>query len=222
MYLPQVLALSFLPFTLAQETVYGVYIFHRHGDRTPKITPPTKLTELGYQEIYTSGQFYRERYVADGAQFKIQGLSTDIAVASQLYVAAPLDTVLQNSALGFVQGLYPAVEGQSETLRNGTVIQAPLHGYQLIPIDLVEAGTGSENNGWLQDAVGCANADISSNNFFLSTEYQNLLNSTKAFYTNLTPVINATFSPSQISFKNAFTSTCVTQLYFLVLDILTN
>lgn len=207
MYLLRAFALSFIPFTLAQETVYGVYIFHRHGDRTPKITPPAKLTDLGYQEVYTSGQFYRERYVANGAQFKIQGLSADIAVASELYVAAPLDTVLQNSALGFVQGLYPAITGKSETLRNGTVIQTPLNGYQLIPIDLVEAGTGSENNGWLQDASGCANADSSSNNFFLSAEYQNLLNSTKAFYTNLTPVINATFSPNQISFKNAFTST---------------
>src|SRR5215469_3142726 len=218
MYLPRVLALSLLPFTLAQETVYGVYIFHRHGDRTPKSHPPAKLTELGYQEIYTSGQFYRERYVADGAQFKIQGLSGHIAVPSQLHVAAPLDTVLQNSAMGFMQGLYPAVVGESETLRNGTVIQAPLNGYQLIPINLVAAGTGSENNGWLQDASGCANADSSSNNFFLSTEYQNLLNSTKAFYTNLTPVINATFSPSQISFKNAFTSTSVTRLFALVLD----
>jgi len=210
MYLLRALVLSFLPFSLAQETIYGVYIFHRHGDRTAKITPPSNLTGLGYQEVYSSGQFYRERYVADGAQFKIQGLSADIAVASELYVSAPSDVVLQNSALAFLQGLYPAVSGESETLRNGTVIQVPLNGYQLIPIGLVEAGTGSENNGWLQDASGCANAETSSNNFFLSAEYQDLLISTQAFYTRLMPVINATFSPSQISFKNAYTSTSMT------------
>lgn len=208
----KLLALSLLPSIFAQETVYGVYIFHRHGDRTAKSTPPANLTQLGYQEVYTAGQFYRNRYVANGAQYQIQGLSSDIAIPSQLYVAAPSDTVLQNSAEGFLQGLYPAVTPDTETLRNGTVITPPLNGYQLIPIGLVEAGTGSENNGWLQDASGCNNADTSSNNFFLSAEYQQLLNSTQAFYTRLTPVINNTFSSSQTSFKNAYTSSFLTQL----------
>lgn len=207
----KVLTLSLLPSVFAQETVYGVYIFHRHGDRTAKSTPPANLTQLGYQEVYTSGQFYRNRYVADGAQYKIQGLSSDIAIPSQLYVSAPSDTVLQNSAEGFLQGLYPAVTPDAETLRNGTVIDPPFNGYQLIPVGLVEAGTGSENNGWLQDASGCNNAETSSNNFFLSAEYMQLLNSTQAFYTRLTPVINNTFSSSQISLKNAYTSASSTR-----------
>lgn len=202
----KILSLALLPAALAQETVYGVYMFHRHGDRTAKSTPPSNLTQLGYQEVFTSGQFYRNRYVADGAPYKIQGLSSDIAIPSQLYVSAPSDTVLQSSAEGFLQGLYPAVTPNSETLRNGTVINPPLNGYQIIPIALVEAGTGSENNGWLQDASGCNNAEISSNNFFLSAEYQQLQNSTQAFYSRLVPVVNNTFSSIQVTFKNAYTS----------------
>jgi hypothetical protein len=209
----KLLALALLPAAFAQETVYGVYMFHRHGDRTSKSTPPANLTQLGYQEVYTSGQYFRNRYVASNAPSKIQGLSSDIAIASQLYVAAPSDTVLQDSAEGFLQGLYPPVTPDSETLRNGTVINPPLNGYQLIPIALVEAGTGSENNGWLQDASGCNNAEISSNNFFLSAEYQQLENSTQAFYQRLTPVINGTFAPSQISFKNAYTSPSTPSCY---------
>jgi len=201
------LILSLLPSVLAQETVYGVYMFHRHGDRVAKSTPPTVLTQLGYQEVYTSGLYYRNRYVADGAQYKIHGLNSDIVAPSQLYVAAPSDTVLQSSAEGFLQGLYPAVTPDAETLRNGTVIYPPLNGYQLIPVALVEAGTGSESSGWLQDASGCSNAEISSNNFFFSAEYTQLLNSTQAFYTNLEPVINNTFTAAQTSFKNAYTST---------------
>jgi hypothetical protein len=35
----------------AAETVIGAYIFSRHGDRTAKSTPPTVLTDLGYQEV---------------------------------------------------------------------------------------------------------------------------------------------------------------------------
>lgn len=202
----KILSLALLPAALAQETVYGVYMFHRHGDRTAKSTPPSNLTQLGYQEVFTSGQFYRNRYVADGAPYKIQGLSSDIVIPSQLYVSAPSDTVLQSSAEGFLQGLYPAVTPNSETLRNGTVINPPLNGYQIIPIALVEAGTGSENNGWLQDASGCNNAEISSNNFFLSAEYQQLQNSTQAFYSRLVPVVNNTFSSIQVTFKNAYTS----------------
>ena len=67
-------------------------------------------------------------------------------------MTAPLDNVLQSSAQGFLQGLYPPVEN-TQTLRNGTVVLAPFGGYQIIPVNLVSSGTGSEDNGWLQDEV---------------------------------------------------------------------
>jgi len=198
------LGLSVLPLTLAQEIVYGVYIFHRHGDRTPKSLPPANLTQLGYQEVITSGNYYRSRYVSSDASLKIAGLNPDIVKLSQLAVTAPLDNVLQSSAQGFMQAMYPPFES-SQTLRNGTVIQAPMSGYQLIPINLVSSGTGSEDNGWLQDASGCENAEVSSNNYFLSNEYQSKLASTKDFYSKLVPVVNRTFAPNVTTFKNAYT-----------------
>lgn len=94
--------LSLLPAFGAAETVLGVYMFHRHGDRTSKSTPPANLTALGYQEVYTSGSFYRSRYIASDADFKINGMNTDIVKQSQISVSAPDDTVLQNSAQGMV------------------------------------------------------------------------------------------------------------------------
>lgn len=107
-----------------------------------------------------------------------------------------------------MQGLYPPV-GQgldTETLKNGTVITSPMQGYQLIPVELVSSGSGSEDNGWLQSASGCAKATISSNNYFTSSQYMNLLPSTQDFYNQFTSVINNTFNSSQISYKNAYTS----------------
>lgn len=189
----------------AQETVYGVYIFHRHGDRTAKAWPPANLTTLGYEEVVTSGSYYRNRYVSSSASLKVQGLSSDIVKNAQLSVTAPADVVLQSSALGFLQGLYPPV-ATTETLANGTQVTRPYGGYQLIPVGLSTSGTGSEDNGWLQDASGCNNAVKSSANYFLSNQYNNLLNSTTDFYNNIRPVVSGTYNASQVNFRNAYTS----------------
>jgi len=190
----------------AQETVLGVYIFSRHADRTAKAWPPTSLTDLGYEEAFTSGTYFRNRYVASGASYPIYGINTDLVKESQITASAPVDTVIQNSAQGFLQGLYPPV-GQtlgSETLRNGTVVQSPLNGYQLIPLQAVSAGTNGENDAWLEGASGCANAEISGDEFFSSELYLNLLSKTQDFYNSLSPMINRTFTASQASFKNAY------------------
>lgn len=190
-----------------KETVLGVYIFSRHGDRTAKSTPPANLTDLGYEEIFNSGTYFRSRYITEGAPSKIHGMNTDLVKESQITVSAPLDTVLQNSALGFTQGLYPPVGPilGSNTLRNGTVVQSPLNGYQLIPIELVSNGGGSENDAWLQGAQNCANAEISSNSYFTTPEYMATLNKTQSFYNGVAPMVNRTFSPKQISYANAYT-----------------
>jgi Histidine phosphatase superfamily (branch 2) len=191
----------------AQETVLGVYIFSRHGDRTAKETPPTSLTDLGYEEVFTSGTYFRNRYIAAGASNKIYGMNTDLVKESQITASAPVDNVLQNSALAFLQGLYPPVGETlgSQTLRNGTVVQTPLNGYQLIPLQTVSTGSNSENSAWLQGATNCANAQISSDEFFTSTLYLDLLKSTQSFYDGVSPMINRTFTAKQTSFENAYT-----------------
>jgi hypothetical protein len=185
----------------AAETVLGAYMFHRHGDRTPKALAPTNLTALGYEQVYTSGQYYRSRYLSGDS--KIKGISQDTVKLTQLAVTAPVDNVLQNSAQGFLQGLYPPYQ-QVQTLRNGSDIQAPMNGYQLIPINTVDTGAGSEDNGWLQDASSCANAKTSSNAFFSSAEYNDLLSKTTDFYKALVPVVNATLDEEDVTFKNAY------------------
>lgn len=207
------LLLSFLSLSLsaahAADTILGVYIFSRHGDRTAKSTPPTNLTDLGYRQVYTSGSYFRDRYISSNASSRIQGINPDVVRQSQLVVSAPQDTVLMNSAQGFLQGLYPPVGDRlgSEELRNRTVVQAPMNGYQLIPVQMVASGTGSEDSAWLQGASNCAQAAVSSNEYYESADYADLLASTGDFYKSLTPLVNATFSDNAISYKNAYTST---------------
>jgi hypothetical protein len=188
----------------AAETVLGAYIFHRHGDRTPKALAPTNLTSLGYEQVYSSGQYYRSRYLSGSS--KIHGINQDEVKLSQLAVTAPVDNVLQNSAQGFLQGLYPPVQ-TVQTLANGQNVQAPMDGYQLIPVNTVATGAGSEDAGWLQDASSCQNAKTSSNNYFSSKDYTNLASSTKDFYTSIVPSINNVISADQVNFKNGYVGT---------------
>ncbi|KAK6372757.1 hypothetical protein LTR64_004675 [Lithohypha guttulata] len=193
--------------TTAQETVLGVYIFSRHGDRTAKSTPPANLTDLGYEEVFTSGTYYRNRYVASDSSRRIYGLNSDLVKQSQIIASAPVDTVLQVSAQAFLQGIYPPVGSQvgSTTLRNGTVVQTPLNGYQLIPLQTVETGANSENSAWLQGSTNCANAQLSSNAYYTSAQYLETLSRTQDLYNSIYPMINKTFSQSQSSFRNGYT-----------------
>lgn len=199
--------LSFLLPLSQAESLLGVYIFSRHGDRTAKLTPPANLTGLGYQEVFTSGGYFRNRYV--NATGKIAGINTDVVKQSQITVSAPADTVLMNSAQGFLQALYPPVPNlDTETLRNKTNITIPMNNYQLIPIQSLAsgAGTGAEDSAWLQGGSGCANAAISSNAYYTSPEYQSTLAATNDFYKTLAPLVANTLTDDQISFKNAYTS----------------
>lgn len=196
--------LSLLAGAEAAETVLGAYIFHRHGDRTPKALAPTNLTTLGYEQVYRSGQYYNSRYIT--GDNKIKGINEEIVKLSQLSVSSPVDNVLQNSAMGFLQGLYPPVQ-TVQTLGNGSDVTAPLSGYQLIPVNTIETGAGSEDSGWLQDASSCANAKTSSNSYFQSSQYLNTLKATNDFYESLVPVVNATLTADQVTFKNAYIGT---------------
>jgi hypothetical protein len=85
-------ALSLLSSSVSAETVLGVYMFHRHGDRTPKALAPANLTDLGYTEVFTSGDYYRSRYIESGATHKILGINSDIVKQSQISASAPSDT----------------------------------------------------------------------------------------------------------------------------------
>lgn len=211
MYAKQlILPLAVTSLASAQETVLGVYIYHRHGDRTTKSYPPTVLTDLGYYQVHTSGQAYNARYINSSSPTAIYGISSPTVDNSQITVLAPADDpVLQNSAAGFLQGLYPPLgSSSSQTLANGTVVEAPLNGYQLIPVNTYASSTGSnsENSAWLQGSTGCLKAEVSSNEYFSSDEYHTTANQSYDFYQSLLPVINSTFTSAADTYKNAYTS----------------
>lgn len=188
------------------ERVLGAYVFQRHGDRTAKAWPPTKLTGLGYSQEYMTGTFFHDRYISANSSYQIDGISTDIVNLAQVTASAPQDNVIDNSGEGFLQGLYPPIGSISmETLRNGSIIEVPLNGYQLIPLSDVQSGSGSEDNTWLQSTSSCSKAQVSSSDYSNSKSYESLLLTTRGLYQSLEPLVNETFSPSELSYKNAYT-----------------
>ena len=191
---------------VSAERVLGAYIFSRHGDRTAKVFGNTQLTDLGYAEVFTSGSYWNSRYVDSSSDKQIEGITDPIVTANQVNASAPSDAVLQNSATGFLQGVYPpAQKAANQTLGNGTVVDSPLNGYQLIQLQTLASGSNSESSSWLQGSTGCSKATVSSNNYYISTEYNDMLKSSASFYESLSPVLNSTFSSDDMTFENAYT-----------------
>ncbi|OJJ44330.1 hypothetical protein ASPZODRAFT_135147 [Penicilliopsis zonata CBS 506.65] len=189
------------------ERILGAYIFQRHGDRTAKANPPTLLTVLGYNEVFITGSYFRRRYLSSSSSLQISGISEHIVNLSHITASAPADTVIRNSATGWLQGLYPPVGTAIETLRDGSIVNSPMNGYQLIPISSVSnaGGGNSENSAWLQSTSRCDRAMSSSSSYLQSSKYESLFNSTTDFYQSLSPVLSSTFNSSQMSYENAYT-----------------
>lgn len=64
----------------------------------------------------------------------IEGFETDVADQDQYKIRADAGGeggVVVNSALSLTAGLFPATEAYNTTLANGTVIVAPMGGYQV-------------------------------------------------------------------------------------------
>lgn len=127
--------------TYAQEGVYTVWssvLFLRAGDRTPLVLGPleTALTSLGAQQLYSAGQFFRNRYITDSAANQtaiapLNGLNVYTQDDLQTYVLALDQQYVTASAQAFMQGFYPphnlsTVTGNgldmSNVLANGTYV----------------------------------------------------------------------------------------------------
>ncbi|KAI1814747.1 phosphoglycerate mutase-like protein [Poronia punctata] len=151
------------------ETIQGIFIFSRHGFRTPKILPPTNLTPLGIEQVYATGQYYRDRYISSNATFPIHGLEEEEDAEEQIDVKSPKDNVLYDSATEFLRGLYYPGD---DDVRVNTLSSSSVE-------------NRNENDVWLQGSSNCANAAISSEAYRDSDEYAETYASSKDFYEGL-------------------------------------
>jgi len=180
--------------TVNADTVNGAVIFSRHGDRTWKAAPPTKLTAVGQQQLYNSSAYWRSRWLKSGSDYQIVNLSKDVYSPAQFSAAAPDQPLLVTSGQVFLQGLYPPLNETSEH---------PLSGYQYVPLTTVPSDSPASI--WLKGDDGCPAHDDIADRWNTTAEFKALEVSTKDFYHSFYDSIFAGVLPkSKLSYSNAF------------------
>jgi hypothetical protein len=93
----------------------------------------------------------RQTYLNPESPSYIQGVETDIVDIDQLFVRADAGggNVILDSAYALLQGLYPPTAKSQSTLANGARVQAPLGGYQYIPVESLEFWQAPSLTSWM-------------------------------------------------------------------------
>ncbi|KAL2833790.1 histidine phosphatase superfamily [Aspergillus cavernicola] len=190
--------------TASAETILGVTIFSRHGDRTSKHYPSYTLTNLGAQQNHRVGSDYRSLYLSSNSPKQILGISEDVYVPGQIFAQSPDQDVLSSSATAFLQGLYPPLttlnESESEqSLSNGTTLSAPLNGYQYVQLRI--ESPDSPDSIWIKGDDSCNVVD----NLLQGTQ-EAKINATRPFYQKFASVLeNVTdIDRDYLSYEHAY------------------
>jgi hypothetical protein len=177
--------------------VHAAFAFIRTGERTPILRSDTqRLTAVGANQMYTLGQNFRTRYIADekpnGLRTeRIANLSTDILNNDQIRVQT-LDTpYLVSSAQALMQALYPPhsiSNGTADTtgvLADGTTVDYPLNGYQYASIQA--ASQDDPKTRIVSGAQNCPMAQVDGLTYLTTNQFQETYGATEGLYKSLTP-----------------------------------
>lgn len=181
-------------------TIHSALVFTRHGDRTAKFFKGYEMTNLGAQQVYQSGQFYRNRYLT-GAH-PIEGMARDEARTQQIWASAPDQHVLYQTATNFLQGLYPPLDTASEALNNGSSVDSPLNGYQFILVHGEDAN--SPDTIWIKGDDECPTYETASKAYRQSAEYQQTLNSSADFYSQFVDTLGPIMGAENVTYAHAY------------------
>lgn len=101
------------------------------------------------------GSYLRQTYLNTASPSYIQGIKTSIADIDQLFVRADAGggNVALDSAYALLQGLYPPMTASNSMLANGKTVQAPLGGYQYIPVESLEFWQAPSLTSWMDCEV---------------------------------------------------------------------
>lgn len=215
-----IVSLAVIASAQGMETLWAVFSFNIHGDNTAAVFPQAGvLTPLGARNLYDIGRLFRRRYV-DGRrdtsndtavdENPIMGISQFRLEADQVQVYSAPDYASQASALAFMQGLYPpdaflndSTADDFALLANGSVVRAPLGGYQYPRIRV--PGLSDPSSILISGHLGCGSYQRHRRRYEQSTEAQQLRSETAGFYTNLyNKVLHKEFSEAEVGYDNAY------------------
>ena len=131
-----------MPDHLRRRLPWVKYVPHKLSlpSSTEPLTPTTSHCFLSQQtQSHKLGAELRNIYLNSASPSFIKTLRTDLVDNDQVHVrvkAGGEGTVVFDSAIALLQGLFPPNPRNSIRLANGTEIVAPLGGYQYVPGEL--------------------------------------------------------------------------------------
>ncbi|KAJ2922824.1 hypothetical protein H1R20_g14276, partial [Candolleomyces eurysporus] len=138
--------------------VLGVIVIARNGDRYNYYQDPytyaasnTETTALGEVDSHTLGAQLRSTYFDSKSPSYIEGIRSDLVDNNEVKVrvkAGVEGTVVFDSAIALLQGLFPPNPNNKIVLANETTVVAPLGGYQYVPVETVEPGNDRSLESW--------------------------------------------------------------------------
>ncbi|TFK68454.1 phosphoglycerate mutase-like protein [Pluteus cervinus] len=167
--------------------VLGAIVIVRNGDRLNYYQDPynyggseTETTALGEVESFQLGALLRSTYLDSSSPSFIPGIRSDIVDNSELKVRVKAGTegsVVFDSAVALLQGLYPPNSNNKIVLANETVVTAPLGGYQYVPVETVEPGNDRSLEPW----TNCPNFEKHIKGFYGSSEFKETARAAEPF-----------------------------------------
>lgn len=201
---------------LAQTTpvTWAALAFTYHGEKVPDLhSAPYYLTPYGANQLLNAGQVVRERYISPPTNGSLQtssavidGIETQAIDNSQLFILAPDDIPTSQSALAFMQGLYPQRTGvtfdQEDTMADGVLMQYPLDGYQYPAISSVS--DLDFNYLWVAGSTGCTTNEIAAVETLYTQTFTQEVQATSSFYESLNGTVFYGLPTEILNYGNAW------------------
>lgn len=113
------------------------------------------MLRFSQSQEYDLGSYLRRTYINASSPSYIQGINTNVADVDQLFVRADAGggNVILDSTYALLQGLYPPTVASNMTLANGQTVEAPLGGYQYIPVESLEFWQAPSLTSWMECEV---------------------------------------------------------------------
>ncbi|KAF4620911.1 hypothetical protein D9613_001070 [Agrocybe pediades] len=168
--------------------VLGVIVIARNGDRLNYYQDPynyaasnTETTALGEVESHGLGSLIRSTYFDSSSPSYIEGIRSDLVDNSEVKVrvkAGVEGTVVFDSAIALLQGLFPPNPNNKIVLANETTIVAPLGGYQYVPVETVEPGNDRSLESW----TNCPAFEKHTKSFYNSPDFKSKSQDASSFF----------------------------------------
>ncbi|KAF9058676.1 histidine phosphatase superfamily [Rhodocollybia butyracea] len=173
---------------VADSQVLGAIVIARNGDRVEYYQnpdtyegSPTETTALGEVESHQLGAALRSEYLTPTSPSYIDGMRTDLVDNSEIKIRVKNGgegTVIFDSAIALLQGLFPPNPKNKIILANDTEVVAPLGGYQYVPVETVEPSNDRSLESW----TDCPAFEEHIREFYASDEFKKMEEDAQPFF----------------------------------------